>query len=122
MTDSTTRSTSSAVENGRDAVADARANLADTVDAVRGKAGEVGDRLPEVVDRVRTGATESARTFQSWPESTQQLVAAFSLGLGVGLTLTGAPRLAVGITLVPAMLVAATILGNERPAGRPKLA
>src|SRR5262245_63691183 len=95
----TTRSDRSAVENGREAVADARANLADTMDAVRGKAGEVGDRLPEVVERVRTGATEGARTFQSWPESTQQLVAAFSLGLGVGLTLTAAPRLAVGITL-----------------------
>src|SRR5262249_6368923 len=106
----------------REAVADARTSLANTMDAMRGRAGEMGDRMPEVVERVRSGATEGARTFQSWPQSTQQLVAAFSLGLGVGLTLTGAPRLAVGITLVPAMLVAATILGNERPAGRPRLA
>ncbi len=94
-------------------MADARAGLADTVDAVRARAGEVGDRLPDVVEAVRTSATDGARAFQEWPESTQQLVAAFSLGLGIGLTLTGAPRLAVAATLVPAMLVAATVLRRD---------
>jgi hypothetical protein len=54
---------------------------------------EVGERLPDVVEAVRAGATDRrgpcnrARARRSWSR--------FSLGLGIGLTLTGAPRLPV---------------------------
>lgn len=99
---------------GRDAVADARSGLEDTLGTVRARAEELGDRLPDVVDAVRSGAAEGARTVQGWPEPTQQLVAAFSLGLGIGLTLAGAPRLVIAATLLPAIAVAATIIGRER--------
>ena len=100
-------------EDARAAVADARSGLADTIDAVRSTAGSVGDRLPDVIETVRASASEGARTVQSWPESTQRLAAAFSLGLGVGLTIAGAPRLIVAGSLVPAFAVAATVLARD---------
>ena len=100
-------------EDARAAVDDARSGLADTVDAVRSTAGSVGDRLPDVIETVRASAQEGARTVQSWPEATQRLAAAFSLGLGVGLTIAGAPRLIVAASLVPAFAVAATVLARD---------
>jgi hypothetical protein len=102
-----------ASEDARAAVADARSGLADTMDAVRSTAGTVGDRLPDVIETVKASASEGARTVQAWPEPTQRLAAAFSLGLGVGLTLAGAPRLLVAGSLVPAIAVAATVLARE---------
>ena len=75
--------------------------------------GQVGQRLPDVFESVRDGAIEGARTIQALPDGNQRLLAAFSLGLGLGLSLAGAPRLAVVATLAPAIVVAATIVGND---------
>ena len=117
----TTQSTASAERRAsseaREAVADARSSLGDTMDAVRSTANSVGDKLPDVIETVKTSATEGARTVQSWPDATQRLAAAFSLGLGVGLTLAGAPRLVIAGSLVPAIAIAATIVGRERTDG-----
>ena len=107
-----------ATADAREAVSEARSGLADTMDAVRSTAGTVGDRLPDVIETVKASASEGARTVQQWPESTQRLAAAFSLGLGVGLTIAGAPRLLVAASLVPAIAVSATILGRDpKPTG-----
>jgi hypothetical protein len=110
----TTQSAERRTAEAREAADDARSSLADTMDAVRSTAGSVGDRLPEVIDTVKTSATDGARAVQSWPDSTQRLAAAFSLGLGVGLTLAGAPRLLIAGALVPAVVVAASFVGRER--------
>lgn len=79
----------------------------------RATADQVGDRIPVAIDTVRDTAFEGARTIQAMPESRQQLLAAFSLGLGLGLSISGAPRLIVAATLAPAMFVAALILSRE---------
>ena len=86
---------------------------------MRSTAGNVGDRLPDVIESVKASATEGARTVRQWPESTQRLAAAFSLGLGVGLTIAGAPRLLVAGSLVPAIAVAATIARPRAEAHEP---
>ncbi len=49
-------------------------------------------------------------------ESRQRTVAAFSLGLGIGLAVTGAPRLLVLGSLAPALVVAATLLAARTAA------
>ncbi len=82
--------------------------------AVRATADQVGERIPVVVEVVRDGAVESARTIQAMPDSSQWLLAAFSLGLGVGLSVAGAPRLIVAATLAPAVLVIGLVAGRER--------
>ena len=102
-----------------DAVTQARAGIGETVDAVRRQAETVGDRVPEVIEAVRSDVMDRTRTLQSWPESRQRTLAAFSLGLGVGLAVTGAPRLLVLGSLAPALVVAATLLGRD---GEPVLA
>ncbi len=75
------------------------------INVMRATADEVGDRLPAVVDTVREGATEGARTIQEMPDRDQRLLAAFSLGLGLGLSIAGAPRLLAIATLAPALLI-----------------
>ena len=93
--------------------ADAGERVSDAVGALRATADQVGDRIPVVVETVRGGALEGARTIEAMPESSQRLLAAFSLGLGLGLSITGAPRLVVAATLAPAMFVAAMIIGRD---------
>jgi hypothetical protein len=109
------RRTQQAVDEGRGAVADARAGLADAVDTLRA-GGDLGGRLPNIAEAIRLGAKDGARTVRSWPDPTQRLAAAFSLGLGIGLTLAGAPRVAVAAALLPAFAVALATLGDS--AGR----
>ena len=106
-----------ATDDARDAVAEARSGLADTIDAVRSTAGSVGDRLPAVMDSVRSGASDGARTLRAWPEPTQRLVAAFSLGLGLGLTIAGAPRLISAAALLPAIVIAGATAGRDPARG-----
>jgi hypothetical protein len=85
------------------------------VDAMRTTAGQVGDQLADTVDALRVSAVDSARTIQAWPEPTRRLAAGFSLGLGLGLSIAGAPRLVTMIVLMPAIAVTASALGVEAP-------
>lgn len=107
-------------ESSRSIAAEAGARVADVAGAVRTTVDEASDRLPEAIDTVRMGAIDGARTIQAMPDPTQRLVAAFSLGLGLGLSIAGAPRLVVAATLAPAMVVAATILGTGQTGARAK--
>ena len=108
--DQRTSGTTTPTDTARAIASDAGDRMADAVGTVRSTVGDVGSRMPEVIDTVRDGAIEGARTLQSMPDPTQRLVAAFSLGLGVGLSIAGAPRLLVVATLAPAMIVAATVI------------
>jgi hypothetical protein len=99
---------------------DARREAAAGLEAFRTAAADAGQRVPELVAAVRDGTTDSVRAVGTWPESTQRLVAVFSVGLGLGLMVAGAPRLLVGGALAPAIAVAAVLMGREtRGARRP---
>lgn len=93
--------------------------MSGAADALRTTADQVSNRIPVVAEVVRDGAVESARTIQAMPDSSQRLLAAFSLGLGVGLSVSGAPRLVVAATLAPAILVVGLIAGRERAGSEP---
>ncbi len=92
---------------------DARREVVATMAALRSTASEAGNRMPELIDSVRAGAADGARTVETWPEATRRLVAAFSIGLGAGLTIAGAPRVLIGGALLPALAVAATTMRVE---------
>ncbi len=98
--------------------AGARREAGAGLETVRAAAADVGEKMPELIRTARTGATDGARTIQAWPESTQRLIAVFSLGLGVGLMVAGAPRLLVASALLPAFAVAASTLGRETGGAR----
>jgi hypothetical protein len=99
-------------DTARAIASDAGDRMADAVGTVRSTVEVVGSRMPEVIDTVRDGAIEGAKTIQSMPDPTQRLLAAFSVGLGLGLSIAGAPRLLVIATLAPAMVVAATFISG----------
>ncbi len=98
------------------AAEDTRKDITATFEAIRSTAGDVGDRVPGLVDSARTRAAASAREIDRWPEQTRRLVAAASIGLGAGLAIAGAPRLLFGAALVPAIVVAVT--GMRRAGAR----
>jgi hypothetical protein len=79
-----------------------------TFESLRSTAGDVGDRVPGLVNGVRNSAAAGAREIDRWPEQTRRLVAAVSIGLGAGLAIAGAPRLLLGAALAPAIVVAVT--------------
>ncbi len=87
---------------------DTRKNVTATFESIRATAGDVGDRVPGLVDGVRNRAAAGTREIDGWPEQTRRLVAAASIGLGAGLAIAGAPRLLLGAALVPAIVVAVT--------------
>jgi hypothetical protein len=92
-----------------------RSDIAASLEAIRSTAGDVGERVPGLVDGVRSAATAGAREVDGWPEPTRRLVAAASLGLGAGLAIAGAPRLVLGLALLPAIAVAATGMARNGP-------
>jgi hypothetical protein len=100
-----TRSTTSPRETANE---DAPRDVTARFESIRSTAGEVGDRVPGLIDGVRTRAASGMRRVEGWPEQTQRLVAAVSIGLGAGLALAGAPRLVLGVALLPAIAVATT--------------
>ena len=91
-----------------------RKDITATFESIRSTAGDVGDRVPGLVDGVRNGAAAGAREIDRWPEQTRRLVAAASIGLGAGLAIAGAPRLVLGVALLPAIAVAATGMRPQR--------
>jgi hypothetical protein len=86
----------------------ARRDVAAGLESIRTTAGDVGERVPGLVDGVRSGAAAGARELEILPESTRNLIAAVSIGLGAGLAIAGAPRLLLGAAFIPAITVAAT--------------
>ena len=92
-----------------------RSDITAGLEAIRSTAGDVGERVPGLVDGVRSAAAAGAREVDRWPEPTRRLVAAASLGLGAGLAIAGAPRLVLGVALLPAIAVAATGMARNGP-------
>ncbi|MFP5342648.1 MAG: hypothetical protein ACLGIJ_06970 [Candidatus Limnocylindria bacterium] len=93
--------------------------LVDTVrhvaDSVAGAAGDVTARLPEVAQTTRETFSEANRLVQRGSDDTLRLVGAAAVGFSVGLLVGGANRLLVIASMVPAAMIAATMV--ERSEG-----
>lgn len=79
-------------------------------EGVAAAAGDVTARLPEVAETARGAWEEADRLVHRGSDSTLQLVGAASVGFAVGLLVGGAHRLLVILSLIPAGLIAATVL------------
>ncbi len=84
-----------------------------TADAVRSAAGTAAERLPAAVNTAQEVASGTATTLDELPDHALIIGTSFSLGLGVGMFLTGTNRLLVLLALVPAAAMAATLVGRE---------
>jgi hypothetical protein len=80
----------------------------------RATADEVGTRLPGIASAGAEGAAESMRLLQELSDPRLQLLVAFSLGVGAGLWMAGAPRLVTLAALSPAVLVGVAIASRKQ--------
>ena len=85
----------------------------DAAEKAKTAAADVAERVPAAAATAQAAVSETARTLDELPDQTLMLGAAFSLGMGVGMFLTGTNRLVVLLAMVPAAAMAATLLNRE---------
>ena len=83
----------------------------------RAAADEVGTRLPGVASAGAGGAAESVRMLQDLSDPRLKLLIAFSLGVGAGLWMAGAPRLVTIAALSPALVAGVAIASRKQGKG-----
>jgi hypothetical protein len=88
------------------------------VGSARSGASALLRRAPGVMRATRTGAQGTTSTLQALPDSTLRWLAAGSVGLGAGLYLSGAPRVATAAGVLPALIMGAAMVLRPVAAGR----
>jgi hypothetical protein len=84
--------------------------ISDLADTVAGAAGDMTARIPEVAQGTRDAITEANRMVRGGSDQTLKLIGAGAVGFAVGLLMGGANRLLVVLSLIPASLIAATLM------------
>jgi hypothetical protein len=80
---------------------------------VRAVAGTAAERLPSAVAQAQSTVDDTARVLNQWPDQRLVVGTSFSIGLGVGMFLSGTNRLLVAVALIPAAAMAATLMGRD---------
>src|SRR4051812_8331468 len=84
----------------------------DAAEMARTTAQRAADRLPDAVAGVQVAATETQRRLDELPNEGLLVGTSFSLGLGVGLFLSGANRFLVAPAPAPAAPMLMTMFGR----------
>jgi len=113
----TNGSTSGTSDEGSSALAGVMNQAQDaaqaTVEAVRSAAGTAADRLPAAVTTAQEVAGQTSRTLDELPDQALVVGTSFSLGLGIGLFMSGMNRVFVLLAMLPAAAMAATLFNRE---------
>ncbi|MGD0863432.1 MAG: hypothetical protein ABSA21_11850 [Candidatus Limnocylindrales bacterium] len=80
----------------------------------RATADEVAARMPGIASAGAEGAAGSVRMLQELSDPRLELLVAFSLGVGAGLWMAGAPRLVTIAALSPALLAGVAIASRKQ--------
>jgi hypothetical protein len=102
------------IDAAADLASKAQEGAAAAVAGARVVADEVGTRLPAIASAGAEGAAESVKMLQELSDPRLKLLMAFSLGVGAGLWMAGAPRLVTLAALSPA-LVAGVAIASRKP-------
>lgn len=102
-----------AQEQARKATVGVMAGAQDAAEKVKLGAERAAERLPDAVAGAQVAARDTQRALDEMPNQALIIGTSFSLGLGVGLFLTGSNRLLVLAALAPAAAMAATLLSRE---------
>jgi hypothetical protein len=97
------------IDAAADLATQAQGGVASALAGARATADKVGTRLPSIVSAGAERAAESVRMLQELPDPRLKPLAAFSLGVGAGLWMAGAPRLVTLAALSPALVVGVMI-------------
>ena len=86
----------------------------DAAEVARQTAQRAAERLPEAVAGAQTVATETQRRLGEMDNDALLVGTSFSIGLAVGLFLSGANRFLVALALGPAAAMLLTIFGRDQ--------
>jgi hypothetical protein len=101
------------IDAAADFAAKAQEGAATALAGARATADEVGTRLPGIASAGAEGAAESVKMLQELSDPRLQLLMAFSLGVGAGLWMAGAPRLVTLAALSPALVAGVAIASRK---------
>ena len=87
----------------------------EAAELVKSTAERAVEHWPEAVAGAQTYARDTQKALEQMPNQGLVIGTSFSLGLGVGLFMSGANRLLVLLSLVPAAAMAATLLSRNEP-------
>ena len=85
----------------------------EAADLIKSTAERAAERWPDAVASAQTAAQGTQQALERMPNQGLIIGTSFSLGLGVGLFMTGSNRLLVLLALAPAAAMAATLLARE---------
>jgi hypothetical protein len=105
--------TESAIARARTRVSQAVGHMPELAGKARDRAEKIAERLPEAMSRVQAGAQTTVTRLQTRPDSELSMLAAASIGMGAGLRLAGASRLATLAGLAPASILGFAILSRK---------
>ena len=122
MATTTTKSTTTSARSGandsdstsRQPMSAVMSTANDAVEAARQTAAQAAAKLPDAVAATQVYARDTQRQLNGLDDQTLLAGTTFSLGLGIGLFLSGAHRLLVTAALVPAGAMAMTLLGRDK--------
>lgn len=85
----------------------------EAAELVKSTAERAAEHWPEAVAGAQTYARDTQKRLDQMPNQGLVIGTSFSLGLGVGLFMSGANRLLVLLSLAPAAAMAATLLSRN---------
>jgi pantoate kinase len=85
----------------------------EAADMIKTTAERAAERWPEAVATAQVAARDTQQALERMPNQGLVIGTSFSLGLGVGLFMSGANRLLVLLALAPAAAMAATLVARD---------
>ena len=113
---STTKAGASTAERNGSRRTPAIPGAQEAADMLKTTANAAVERWPEAVATAQVAARDTQQALERMPNQGLIIGTSFSLGLGVGLFMTGANRLLVLAALAPAAAMAATLVARDENA------
>ena len=83
---------------------------------IRAGVGKAAEAMPDAMAGAQVAARDTQRRLDEMSDQSLLAGASFSLGLAIGLFVSGANRLLVAFTLVPAAAMLTTLMGRDKQA------
>jgi len=112
-TKQTKSATATVEQNGRKVTDSVVSGAQDMADMAKTTYDRAAERLPDAVATAQSAARDAQRHLERAPNQGLIVGTSFSLGLGVGLFMSGANRLLVVLALAPAAAMAATLIARD---------
>ena len=117
---STTKSGTTTAERNGSRRTPASPGAEEAADMIKNTAERAAERWPEAVATAQVAARDTQQALEKMPNQGLVIGTSFSIGLGVGLFMSGANRLLVLLALAPAAAMATTLVAREEGPAAPR--